>query len=305
MATATDFFSQLDEEGRFRDREGVLDVVFATRGGGRYPGKLQFRDGLCVRAEMEGGGDWGHPDHSPLDGIKFLLNLGDGILQGIAINQGRIVRLDEARKDSTKREFLRNFSIARNLFAHPQVESDSPNIDKEAIAGMLARAAIWLTPRSVAGFNAADFPELGPNRQKELQSAVEDFLSVANQVPADKPATDEQYRNASVAFMKLLDILGPYLPIADESKEVEEALRCVRFPPWVVNWDFELGSDSEGAEAIWVNVFADEQSLPSRQLGRAASELATKVRQALSNTVVDRWPYIRMKTALEHKAGAR
>jgi hypothetical protein len=173
------------------------------------------------------------------------------------------------------------------------------------MARTLARAAIWLTPKSVAGFNAADFPELGLDRQRELQSAVQDFLAVARQVPADKPATDEQYGNASVAFLKLLDILGPYLPLPDEAKKVEAALRSVDFPTWVVNWDYELGSDSDGAAAVWVNVFADEQTVPRQHLGRAASELTTKVRQAFSASGVDRWPYIRMKTSFEHKAGLR
>ena len=121
--------------------------------------------------------------------------------------------------------------------------------------------------------HAADFPELGLDRQRELQSAVQDFLAVARQVPADKPATDEQYGNASVAFLKLLDILGPYLPLPDEAKKVEAALRSVDFPTWVVNRDYELGSDSDGAAAVWVNVFADEQTVPRQHLGRAASEL--------------------------------
>jgi len=57
-----------------------------------------------------------------------------------------------------KQEFLENFSVARNLFFHPQVEADSQDIDTGAVAQLLARAAIWLTPKSVKGFNAADFP---------------------------------------------------------------------------------------------------------------------------------------------------
>lgn len=305
MASVTDFLNQFDEEGRYSALDGVLDVVFATRGDGRYPGKLHFSNGLCVRAEMEGGGDWAYPDNSPLNGIRFLLDFGDTSVHGIAIDQGRIVHLDEAQRQPTKREFLINFGIARNLFAHPRVTADSPSIDTATIARTLARAAIWLTPKSVAGFNAADFPELGLDRQRELQSAVQDFLAVARQVPADKPATDEQYGNASVAFLKLLDILGPYLPLPDEAKKVEAALRSVDFPTWVVNWDYELGSDSDGAAAVWVNVFADEQTVPRQHLGRAASELTTKVRQAFSASGVDRWPYIRMKTSFEHKAGLR
>ncbi len=42
MASVTDFLNQFDEEGRYSALDGVLDVVFATRGDGRYPGKLHF-----------------------------------------------------------------------------------------------------------------------------------------------------------------------------------------------------------------------------------------------------------------------
>jgi hypothetical protein len=206
---------------------------------------------------------------------------------------------------STRREFLDNIRSARNLFAHPRVQADSASIDTAGIASGIALAAIWLTPKSVTAFNAADFPDLGPDRQRELQSAVQDFLAVARDVPANKPATEMQYGNGSVAFRRILEILEPYLPLADEAKKVEEALAGVDFPPWVVNWDYQLGSDSEGGAAVWVDVFADEQTVPMAQVGRAASELTGKVRQALSDSGVNRWPYIRMKTALEHKAGSR
>lgn len=304
MSTADDFKSKFDEQGRFRDGEGELNVVFATKGGGRFNGTLDFKNGLCVRAAMEVGGDWRNPDNSPVHGIRFLLDFSDENLHEVAIDQGRVVHLDEAKKRSTKRDFLNNFRIARNLFFHPQrVETDSPTVDTAAIARTLAKAAIWLTPKSVAGFNAADFAELGPERQAELQTAVQNFLAVASQVPANKPATNEQYENAKVAFERTLAVLAPYLPVPDEARQVEEALRSVLFPPWVVNWDYELASDSDGMPAVWVNVFADEQVVPKTQLGKAASELTSKVRTALDNHQIRRWPYIRMRTAMEHKVG--
>ena len=304
MSAVDDFKSKFDEEGRFRGRDGTLSVVFATKGGGRFLGKLHFSNGLCVRAEMEGGGDWVHPDNSPIHGIRFLFDFGGKGLHGAAIDQGRVVRVDEARRSLAKRDFLANFRIARNLFVHSRpVDADRSIVNITAFADTFARAAIWLTPKSVAGFNAADFPDLGPVRQAELQTAVQNFLAVATQVPADKPATKEQYGNASLSFARILEILAPYLPVPDEAEQVEAALRSVDFPPWVVNWDYELASDSDGTSAVWVNVFADEQALPKTQLGRAASELTSKARQALDRHQIRRWPYIRLTTALEHKVG--
>jgi hypothetical protein len=304
MSAVDDFRAKFDSEGRLRDQNGSLAVVFATKGGGRFPGKLHFSNGLCIRAEMEGGADWVNTDDSPIHGIRFLLDFAGEPLHGVAIVQGHLIQLDEPKRTSSKREFLLNFRVARNLFVHPQrVEADSPTVDPEAVATMLARAAIWLTPKSVAGFNAADFPELSLARQAELLAAVQSFKAVADQVPSNKPATDEQVGNASVAFAKIREILDPYLPVPDEAKQVEAALRNVEFPPWVVNWDYELASDSDGVAAVWVNVFADEQAVPKDRLGPAASELTSRVRQAFDGKLIHRWPYIRMRTAQEHKVG--
>jgi hypothetical protein len=117
------------------------------------------------------------------------------------------------------------------------------------IAGKRARAAIWLTPKSVNGFNSADFPELGLDRQAELQTAVQNFLAVGRQVPANQATTPEQ---------------------------------------------------KEGDPAVWVNVFAEEGA-PRSEFGRFASQIIPKIRQALSTEGVNRWPYVRLRTATEHK----
>ena len=101
-----------------------------------------------------------------------------------------------------KQDFLPNFRIARNLFAHQRVETDGSNPDQAALERRLGRAAVWLTPKSVKGFNADDFPELGVDRQRELQAAVQDFLEVAKVVPPKEPATPEQLSKGKAAFAK-------------------------------------------------------------------------------------------------------
>src|SRR5271157_1327901 len=161
MSAAEGFMSKFDEEGRFRDRDGVLDVVIMTSGGNRYPGKLHFHNGLCIRAEMEGGSPWAFPDNSPLDQIRFVLYFEGETPRVIHLDQGRIVHQNQVPERPTKKDFLTNLRVARNLFFHPQrVEADSATVDIGVITDAVARAAIWLTPKSVAGYNAADFPEL-------------------------------------------------------------------------------------------------------------------------------------------------
>ncbi len=302
MSTADCFMSSFDKEGRFRDRDGVLDVIIMTSGGNRYPVKLHFNNGLCIRAEMEGGSPWAFPDNSPLDQIRFVLYFEGETPRVIHVDQGRIVHQNQVPERPTKKDFLTNLRVARNLFFHPQrVEADSATVDIGVITDAVARAAIWLTPKSVAGYNAADFPELGLDRQMDLQTAVQSFLAVAKQVLPHQAATREQYGNAWVAFRKILQILEPYLPMPHEAKNVEKALRGVTFPSWVVNWDYELGSDQDGGPAVWVNVFTEEGA-PRSEFGRFAARIIPKIRQALSSEGVDRWPYVRVRSATEHKS---
>jgi len=202
-----------------------------------------------------------------------------------------------------KQEFLDSFRIARNLFFHPRVETDSSQLDPQALELMIARAAIWLTPKSVSGFNPADFAELGSERQRALQTAVQEFVAVASQVPPNEPATPEQLKSARAAFVKMLGILNPYIPSLRDGENVEEVLERVQsqLPPWVVNWDYELGSDADDAPAVWINLFVDESTAPRKEFGRLASRMSADILQALSAAGSSRWPYVRIRTAMEHK----
>jgi hypothetical protein len=98
-----------------------------------------------------------------------------------------------------KQEFLNNIRAARNLFVHPHAQEDSPGAGAQTTPERLARAAIWLAPKSVRGFDAADFGDLGSDRQRKLEDAVADFLAVANQVPLERPPTAEDGRTCTCA----------------------------------------------------------------------------------------------------------
>ena len=80
-------------------------------------------------------------------------------------------------------------------------------------------------------------------------------------------------------------------------------LASLDFPEWVLNWDFEVGSDPDGVPAVWVTLYADENSIPPDQFGKGALEMIPKLRSALTAAGFRRWPYIRMRTALEHRLG--
>jgi len=135
-----------------------------------------------------------------------------------------------------------------------------------------------------------------------LQDAYQAFSAVAKDVPPDEPATQEQYGNAKIAFAKMLEILQPYLATPEEGRKVAQTLKGIDLPLWVVNWDYELGSNEEGGAAVWINLFADRKLASPQEFGRLASQLTQRIRQGLLANGVARWPYVRVRTTAEHKA---
>lgn len=203
----------------------------------------------------------------------------------------------------SKRDFLDNLRVARNLFVHGGVTPESPPLDPAMMPRSPTQRAIWLTPSSVKGFRADDFQELETAQQRALADAVQVFERIAKQVPSDAPATDQQLSEAKVAFERILTILGNYLPNHEEAIPIRTALATLDFPSWVLNWDYEVGSDEDSVPAIWITLYADERAIPPDQLGRRASEMIPKLRSSLMGAGIHRWPYIRIRTAREYKAG--
>ena len=203
----------------------------------------------------------------------------------------------------SKRDFLDNLRVARNLFVHGSVSTDSRYLDAAAVTQALTRAAIWLTPCSVKGFRADDFQELDSAQRGALADAVQEFERVAKQVPPDAPATERQFNEGKGALEKILSLLANYLPGHEEATQIRTALAATDFPSWVLNWDYEIGSDEEGVPAVWITLYADERAIPPDEFGRRASEMIPKLRSTLTAAGIRRWPFIRMRTAREHKAG--
>ncbi len=201
----------------------------------------------------------------------------------------------------SRQEFLDNYKVARRLFAHPRVQTDSAVTDPKQVEEMIARSAIWLTPKSVQDFDVNDFAALGPERQRELQAAVEDFLAIANQVPPTKPPTQEQLDAARIAFSKIQSILNVYIGTPEEGAQIDAMLQNMVYPPWVANWDYELDNDTYDFPAVRINFFVDETSAPRKELGRFASQMTQKMLDALFAAGNKRWPYVSVGTVLDHK----
>ena len=200
-----------------------------------------------------------------------------------------------------KHDFLTSLRTARNLFTH-RVQTDHPSLDPQQLEGQLSRAAIWLTPSTVKGFDIREFPELPPDRRTELKDSVEQFLHVAKQVHSTSPATKEQIQEGMSAFQRMLLLFQSYLPAQGEIKQVRGALETVQFPDFVLSWDFELGADSTGDPAVWVWVIVKDDATDRPDFTRLSTAVERKIREALNDAKVGRWPFVRFRTASEQRA---
>jgi len=200
-----------------------------------------------------------------------------------------------------KQDFLMSLRTARNLFAH-RVQTDHPSLDPQKLEGQLSRAAIWLTPSAVKGFDIREFQELPPELRTELKDSVEQFVRVANDVRPNEPATNEQISEGMSAFRRMIELLQPYLPTQGELEQVRDALESVQFPEFVLSWDFELGEDSTGDPAVWVWVIVRDDAADRPDFTKVSTGVEWKIREAFVAKGLGRWPFVRFRTASEQRA---
>jgi hypothetical protein len=113
-----------------------------------------------------------------------------------------MARVAETKKKSAKgttdswTEFVDNLRVADQLLVRPRAHSGlGPRADTD-LSLALDRADLWLTPKSVAGFDPAEFADLPERERNTLAAEVRAFLRIAERVPSNKPATNAQSKQA-------------------------------------------------------------------------------------------------------------
>lgn len=106
-----------------------------------------------------------------------------------------------------RQEFLDNVANAAD-FLNPTALADDRRIDAAQLAGVINRADIWLTPKTVEGFGEHDFGDLPQERRRPLSTAVAQFLRIANSVPSNGPATTEQSREARTLLVNIVEVVS-------------------------------------------------------------------------------------------------
>jgi hypothetical protein len=94
------------------------------------------------------------------------------------------------------------------MLQKPNAEADSDEVDADAIAIILQRAALWLTPKVVEHYAPDDFTDWPADQQNRLSLAVDAFRKMASEVPPDQPPTVDQFRKGATLLRELIKLLG-------------------------------------------------------------------------------------------------
>lgn len=186
----------------------------------------------------------------------------------------------------------------------PRVIADSPMIDADEIERRLRASDLWLTPRAVEGFREHDFEFLDEGERTHLAELVEAFRNVAEQVPQDGPADEEQVREALRAFQGVLEILEPHRYADEESLVIGKKLQrelAGRLPEWVREFRMESGPDSTGDPGVWIWVVLDDEATDRSRFAENNRTVRKLIFDAAEEASIDRWPYIRFRSVSEQQ----
>ncbi len=107
-----------------------------------------------------------------------------------------------------REEFISDMRLSARMLQKPNLEADSDTLDTDAIAQILHRAALWLTPKVVAHYHPDDFADGQAAQQNRLRLAVEGFRGIASQVRPDQPPSVEQFMEGAERLRELIKVLG-------------------------------------------------------------------------------------------------
>lgn len=205
-------------------------------------------------------------------------------------------------------DFWASIRTAASLHS-PTVAADTP----EAVAAwerILRQARLWLTPRSVEGYDPVDFSFLDEGEQTRLRDGVERFRAAAGQVAADAAPTERQAKEGDAAFRAILALLRPHRFRDAESFRTQILLdRALQggLPPWVTAVACETGTDLGGDPAIWIWVDVTDEATRRGKVEKEGQAIHDRIESAYHRIGGRRWPYIRFRSpdALPGKEAAR
>jgi hypothetical protein len=140
----------------------------------------------------------------------------------------------------SREDFIDNLRFASRMLLPPKVSSGQGSRSDERIGAVLQSADLWLTRRSVQGFEPADFSDWPEQELEKLKKDVAAFLALAEQVPPRESATRAQSTKARRHLERAIEtVRSQLLPgwLEAQSKMEDEAAAAAKEKGWYVEKD--------------------------------------------------------------------
>jgi hypothetical protein len=139
-----------------------------------------------------------------------------------------------------REQFIDSLRLASRMLTPPIVSSVQGAQTNAYLASKLHAADFWLTPKSVEGFDPADFADWPKNEREELSREVAAFLAIAKEVPANKAVTKAQSNQARKHLERAIQTVRKHLLnewLEAQRKMVDEATAAAEAKGWFVEED--------------------------------------------------------------------
>ena len=106
-----------------------------------------------------------------------------------------------------REQFIDSLRRTSRMLASSSVSGEQGAHTDAYLPAKLYGADLWLTPKSVEGFDPADFADRPKKERQELSREVAAFRAIAEEVPANKAASKAQSREARKHLEQTLEIV--------------------------------------------------------------------------------------------------
>ncbi len=144
-------------------------------------------------------------------------------------------------------DFFDNLRLAHQFLIAPRVNSGQGRASDAHLAARIHSSDLWLTPKSVEGFDESDFKDWPVAERQKLAKEVAAFLGAARSVVANEPATKAQSRIARKHLDGIIRIVGGRLQNqwVDDITEMEKvAVAAANGKNWHLEQDEKEVSES-------------------------------------------------------------
>jgi hypothetical protein len=155
---------------------------------------------------------------------------------------------------------------------------------------------MWLTPRSMGGFDPNDFAFLDEETRTALQEGVERFRAVADRMPRKKPPRRELLEEGRAALRPIVDLLQPLEYVDGESFRTRILLQRElrgKLTRWVTGISCRTGIDLTDDPAIWIQVDVTDAAVDRKLIDKKGQEIDDEIKEAYWRIGGRRYLYIR------------